>query len=243
MSFVFQKALYTSSIRSLSRGPSHCFMKARIQFVKLPGAAPPARGLSRALRHPFFAWAGVRQPIAQHTLAEHEALMRHVRNAYTVVEIGVAEGASAVGLREAMRPDGTLYLIDPFHLSRVPALNFLKRAAHRAVDSTGQARTVWMESFSKDAARTWNQPIDFLLIDGDHREEAVEHDWHDWSPFLISEGIVAFHDARLFSDGWTSPDYGPVRFIDRYFRRNSAPPWAIIEEVDSLVFVSRRKLS
>lgn len=218
-------------------------MKPRIQFVELPPATPSARGISRALRHPFFAWAGIRQPIAQHTLAEHQALMRHARRTRAIVEIGVAEGASAAGLREAMHPEGTLYLIDPFHLSRVPALNFLKRAAHRAVDSAGQARTVWIESFSQDAARTWNLPIDFLLIDGDHREETVERDWRDWSPFVTPEGIVAFHDARLFDRGWTSPDYGPVRFIDRYFRRDSTVLWAIIEEVDSLVIVSRRKLS
>lgn len=216
-------------------------MKPRIQFVELPPAAPSIGGISRVLRHPFFAWAGFRQPIAQHTLAEHKALMRHALNVRTIVEIGVAEGASAVGLREAMHPEGALYLIDPFHLSRLPTLNFLKRAAHRAVNTAGQARTIWIEAFSQDAAQTWNLPIDFLLIDGDHREEAVERDWRNWSTFLTAEGIVAFHDARLFSNGWTSPEYGPVRFIDRYFRQNSATLWTIAEEVDSLVFISRRK--
>src|SRR5215469_10541314 len=78
--------------------------------------------------------------------------------------------------------DGWLYLIDPFHLSRIPALNFLKRAARRAVNSTGAAQTRWIESFSQDAIRDWKFRIDFLLIDGDHREEAVERDWQDWSP-------------------------------------------------------------
>ena len=218
-------------------------MKIEIQFVEIPGnpvkSTPP---LSRVLQHPVFAWAGFRAPIAQHTLAEHQALMRHARAARTIVEIGVAEGASAAGLREAMPADGTLYLIDPFHLSRIPALNFLKRAARRAVGSSGSARTVWIESFSQDAVHDWKSPIDFLLIDGDHREEAVERDWVDWSRFVKDDGIVAFHDARLFPSGWPTPDYGPVRFIDRAFRRESNDAeWSIIEEVDSLVFVSRRK--
>ncbi len=182
--------------------------------------------------------------MAQHTLAEHEALMRYARDAQSVVEIGVAEGASAAGLREAMSPNGTLHLVDPYHLSRVPALNFLKRAAHRAVKSAGEARTVWVEAFSQDAVRGWKQGIDFLLIDGDHREEAVERYWLEWSPFVTADGIVAFHDARLFPSGWSTPDYGPVRFIDRVFREGTgAAPWRIIDEVDSLVFVSRRKLS
>jgi predicted O-methyltransferase YrrM len=220
-------------------------MKTQIQFVqvsKMP--VKSSSPLSRVLQHPVFAWAGLRAPIAQHTLAEHEALMRHARAASTIVEIGVAEGASAAGLREAMRGDGTLFLIDPFHLSRIPALNFLKRAARRAVGSAGSARTVWIESFSQDAVPDWKSPIDFLLIDGDHREEGVERDWLDWSRFVKDDGVVAFHDARLFPSGWPTPDYGPVRFIDRGFRQGSNNvEWSIVEEVDSLVFVSRRKRS
>jgi hypothetical protein len=217
-------------------------MKSRIQFAQVPAPRVPAT--PRFLQHPFFAWAGLRPPLAQHTLAEHEALMRHSSNAQSVVEIGVAEGASAAALREAMHSQGTLHLVDPFHLSRVPALNFLKRAAHRAVNSAGMARIVWIEAFSHDAVRSWKQPIDFLLIDGDHHEEAVERDWQDWSPFVTDAGVVAFHDARVFPSGWSTPDYGPVRFINRFFRQGSgATPWSIIDEVDSLVFVSRRKSS
>jgi hypothetical protein len=215
-------------------------MTSRIQFaeVAVNGTLPKS---SRVLRHPFFAWAGLRPTLAQHTRAEHDALMCCARNARIVVEIGVAEGASAAGLREAMAKEGTLFLIDPFHLSRVPALNFLKRAAKRVVRSAGSARTVWLESFSHDAVRGWNMPIDFLLIDGDHRKEAVERDWNDWSPFVTEEGLVAFHDARQFAGGWTTPDYGPVCFINRMFRQTAGSSWSIVKEVDSLVFVSRRK--
>ena len=213
-------------------------MKCRIQFARVP----PSGTNTRFLRHPFFSWIGLRPVLAQHTLDEHEALMRHSRNARTVVEIGVAEGASAAGLREAMSPQGTLCLVDPFHLSRFRALNFLKRAARRVVNSSGMAQTIWIESFSQDAVLHWHLPIDFLLIDGDHREEAVACDWHGWSPFVTDGGVVAFHDARLFPSGWSTPDYGPVRFINRMFRQGHiTSKWNIIEEVDSLVFVSRTK--
>jgi len=219
-------------------------MKSRIEFAQVPPR--PQEGRSRfnqVLKHPFFAWTGFRPPIAQHTQAEHEALMRYSHDIRTIVEIGVAEGASAVGLRESISPQGTLYLIDPFHLSRIPALNFVKRAAHRAVQAAGTSRVVWIEAFSHEAARNWNLPIDFLFIDGDHTETAVEQDWLDWSPFVTQQGTVAFHDARLFPSGWTAPDYGPVRFVDRSFRQNSIGSWGITEEIDSLVFVSRRKPS
>jgi predicted O-methyltransferase YrrM len=165
--------------------------------------------------------------------------MRHARGARVVVEIGVAEGASAAALREAMSPDGELFLIDPFHLSRVRALNFLKRAARRVVYSAGSARTVWIEDFSQSAVKHWQRSIDFLLIDGDHEEKAVERDWLDWSPFVKESGVVAFHDARQFAGGWTSADYGPVRFVDRMIRGTLRDTWPIIEELDSLVFVKR----
>jgi predicted O-methyltransferase YrrM len=217
-------------------------IRLKIQFVDVHADTRLTKPwLDRALRHPFFAWAGMRPPIAQHTAAEHAALEKHVRERYTVLEIGVAEGASAVALREAMNRDGTLHLVDPFHLSRMRPLNFLRRAAKRAVCSGPGARTVWIEAFSQIAVRGWKLPIDFLLIDGDHREESVEQDWNDWSPFVVENGVVAFHDARLFSDGWTSESYGPVRFVDRTFRMNSSSSWMILDEVDSLVFVRRRE--
>jgi predicted O-methyltransferase YrrM len=195
------------------------------------------------MKHPFFAWAGLRPPIAQHTAAEHDALEKHARGCGNLVEIGVAEGASAVALRTAMNPEGTLYLVDPFHLSRVRTLNFLRRAARRTVFTKEHPKIVWIESFSHEAVTVWNRPIDFLLIDGDHRVEAVEKDWNDWHPHVMGNGIIAFHDARLFPGGWTTPRHGPVCFVDRAFRNNPSASWMILEEVDSLVFVRRRENS
>jgi predicted O-methyltransferase YrrM len=193
------------------------------------------------MKHPFFAWAGLRPPVAQHTEAEHRALEKYARGCTSVVEIGVAEGASAVALRTTMSPEGNLYLVDPFHLSRVRMWNFLRRAARRAVSAKRDPRIMWIEAFSHEAVAAWNRPIDFLLIDGDHREEAVEQDWNDWHPHVMENGIVAFHDARLFPGGWTSPEYGPVRFVDRVFRNKVSSSWLIVEEVDSLVFVRRKE--
>lgn len=192
------------------------------------------------MNHPFFAWAGLRPPMAQHTAAEHQALEKYAKGCKSLVEIGVAEGASVVALRTAMSPEGTLYLVDPFHLSRMPMLNFLRRAAKRAVSGKTGPKVVWIEAFSHVAVRKWDRPIDFLLIDGDHREEAVEQDWNEWTPHVMENGVVIFHDARLFPGGWTSEDYGPVKFVDRVFRHNTSSPWMILDEVDSLVFVSRR---
>jgi hypothetical protein len=64
--------------------------------------------IDRAFKHTFFSWAGLRSIIAEHTVAEHNALQKYSRECFQVVEIGVAEGASAIALRDGMNPRGNL---------------------------------------------------------------------------------------------------------------------------------------
>lgn len=194
----------------------------------------------KALAHPVYAWLGLRPFVGQHTAAEHAALQRWAQGRKTLVEIGVAEGVSALALREAMSPEGKLYLIDPYHLSRSRSLNFTKRAAHKLVDSCPRGQAIWMEQFSQDVVKNWSAPVDLLVIDGDHSEGGVERDWNDWSPFVNLGGVVIFHDARLFDGGWTSPNYGPVKLVDRVFRAETPSDWKIAEEIHSLLVVERQ---
>lgn len=191
------------------------------------------------LRHPVYAWLGLRAPLAQHTAAEHAAFVRWSSGRSSLVEIGVAEGLSALALRKGMNSNGTLYLIDPFHLSRLPMFNFMKRTARRTLGSCLNGNVVWIQEFSHDAVRNWNQGIELLLIDGDHQEAAVARDWTEWSPYVQPGGVVIFHDARVFEGGWTTADYGPVRLVGRLFRHTAAPDWKIVDEVDSVVVVKR----
>ena len=192
------------------------------------------------MRHSAWAYVGLRPPLAQHTAEEHATIRKWAGGAKNVVEIGVAEGVSALALREGMAGEGTLYLVDPFHMSRVPAWNFIKRVAHRTVNGSSHGKVVWIEKFSQDAVRDWKEPLDVILIDGDHAETAVEQDWNDWSRFLGPRGTAIFHDARVFERGWTTADYGPVKFVNRVFRSGIESGWVIVDEVHSL-FVVRRK--
>jgi predicted O-methyltransferase YrrM len=170
---------------------------------------------------------------------EGEALARWARGRKTLVEIGVAEGASALGLREAMHPEGTLFLIDPFHLGRVRFLNSLKRASRRTVSHSSNGRIVWVDRFSFDAVASWSTAIDLLFLDGDHLEPAVFQDWNDWHLFVAPGGVVVFHDARTFPGGWTSSSDGPVKVVDNLFRSGRMDSWEIVDEVHSLVVVRR----
>jgi predicted O-methyltransferase YrrM len=196
--------------------------------------------LDMRLRHPIFAWLRLRPIFAQHTLAEHEALQRWAKGRGQIVEIGVAEGGSALALREVIAPDGTLHLIDPFHLSRLKWMNGPRRAAAAAVSMSTCGRVRWINKFSFEAVRNWTEPIDFLFLDGDHDEKAVWRDWEEWHCFISRGGIIAFHDARVFVNGWPTDQDGPVRVVNLLFRGAANPEWAIVEEVDSIVFVERR---
>ena len=50
-----------------------------------------------------------------------------------------------------MANDGTLYLVDPFHRSRMKWINSVRRAARVAVTRSQRANVVWIEKFSLDA--------------------------------------------------------------------------------------------
>jgi predicted O-methyltransferase YrrM len=186
-----------------------------------------------------YAWLGLRPVLAQHTAKEHATLEKWAAGRMTVVEIGVAEGVSALAMRLRMAADGTLYLIDPFHFRRISAINFTRRTAHRLVRSVPRGNVIWIERFSFDAVKQWNRPIDLLFIDGDHTENGVRRDWNDWNQFVVPGGVAIFHDARIFEGGWTSSNYGPVKLVDDLFRRQRILGWKIVEEIHSLLVVER----
>src|SRR5208282_3117622 len=122
-------------------------------LVKQDGT--PEAGTHFMLRHPVFALLGLRPILGQHTLAEDAALRKWAAGRSCLVEIGVAEGASAVTLRQVMSPNGSLSLIDPFHLSRLQQFNAMKYVAHRAVNDINNGNVVWINKFSSQAVRNW----------------------------------------------------------------------------------------
>ena len=190
-------------------------------------------------KHPVFQLFGLRGVICGHTESEEAILKKYASGCKRIVEIGVAEGASALELRRVADSKATLYLIDPYLPGRIPGLNFAKFVAHLYVNSCHNAIVDWIEDFSYNASKVWHKPIDFLFIDGDHSYEGCLQDWQDWNQFVAPGGIVAFHDARLFPNGWTNINSGPVRLINELFRNKHNSSWKILEEIDSLVVIQR----
>ena len=50
-------------------------------------------------------------------------------------------------------------------------------------------------ALSTDVSSTWNRPIRFLWIDGDHTYDGAKADLDGFSKFVVQNGVIAFHDA------------------------------------------------
>ena len=140
-----------------------------------------------------------------------------------------------------MSSDAVLYLIDPFHLSRIQWINATRHAAVSAVSTCQNGTVVWIKEFGSKAADDWTTPIDLVFFDGDHSEQAVRQDWEKWQRFVIAGGTAIFHDARVFPGGWPTPADGPVKVVKSLFRDARFAGWRIVEEVHSMVVVQREQ--
>jgi len=79
--------------------------------------------------------------------------------------------------------------------------------------------------------KTWNRPIDFLWIDGNH--DQAWQDYADWSPFLKPGARVAVHDAH--------PRYGISKVAEDARRIFSSADWVELEHVKSILTGVRRR--
>ena len=77
------------------------------------------------------------------------------------------------------------------------------------------------QTFSYELAKTWNDPLRLLWIDGDHTYAGTKLDFDGFAPHLVDKGIVAIHDvlhefeggARVFLDSvLRSPNFGACGF-------------------------------
>jgi hypothetical protein len=189
--------------------------------------------------------AGLIPPRPMHTEGEAELLRRLASSRACVVEVGVYEGSSSVQLVDAMRPDATLHLVDPYVENALRSgwrgiERATRRTVTRAARRSGGPRLRWHVCTSEEAEQGWNgTQVDVVFIDGDHTPEGARLDWELWSPHVAPGGVVVFHDAREGKPGGRGLP-GPTVVVDELFRGDSpAAGWTICDEVDSAVAVER----
>jgi predicted O-methyltransferase YrrM len=198
--------------------------------MRTPVYRPDRNLLSRSV----FGALNLRPPASEHSQAEGEMLRRFAVGRRVIVEIGVAEGAGAWEMRSVMAADGTIFLVDPYHLSRFGRYGPAGLIARRLVASATRGEARWITEFSPLPALGWTTPIDFLFIDGNHDYEAVKRDWQEWTRHLAPGGHVALHDSRIEAS-WTEADWGPVRWLNEL---REDPEWTVVAGIDSLAVLT-----
>jgi len=125
-----------------------------------------------------------------------------------IVEIGSWKGKSTVCLGLGSRAGNSVpvYAIDPHADYR---FGDFKTNVERA----GIADLVRpIASFSQPAADEFDEPIEFLFVDGSHEYDLVLEDFEKWVPKVVDGGWVAFHDTT-----WTK---GPRKVVGHAIYRS-----------------------
>lgn len=117
-----------------------------------------------------------------------------------IVELGSYCGGSTVVIAQAAvrrNPDVKVYAIEPFVFDEPRYHHNYEELFDQNISEWGLTPNVVKTKMTSDvAARHWNEGIDFLYVDGDHRYEAVVRDINNFVPFVRVEGLFAFHDYK-----------------------------------------------
>jgi len=137
-----------------------------------------------------------------------------------IVEIGSFKGKSTVMLAKvaAHYGLGNIVAIDPHNSPELldheadPAASSFQDFLNN-IEAAGVSSHVEVHrAYSKDVSSTWDRPIRFLWIDGDHTYQGAKTDFDGFFPHVLPTGVVALHDAlNVFS--------GPIRvFVEDMLR-------------------------
>jgi predicted O-methyltransferase YrrM len=153
------------------------------------------------------------------------------RGPRVVVEIGTYRGGSFYALCRVADPRATLVSIDLPGGLFGGGYDEEELRAMRGYGLRSQSLHFLARDSSEEATRDAlvellpGLPIDFLMIDGDHRYEGVRRDFELYSPLVSARGLIAFHDIlphpraplcevdRLWNE--IKPHYPHVELVDR----------------------------
>jgi predicted O-methyltransferase YrrM len=113
------------------------------------------------------------------------------------LEIGVRSGISTMAILLALKRigSGKLYSID---------ITVHPKTTDRAMKRARAAGVVSFWNFQQADSfefwKTWTEPLDILLIDGNHSFEAVKNDFERYSKFVRKDGLILMHDAYTTSE-------------------------------------------
>ncbi len=175
---------------------------------------------------------------SQTTGAERAMIGRFAAGAKRAVEIGVLEGVTTCVIASSIADGGRLFAVDPFFPGRL-GVCYGKWIARSLVRRQGLSERVeFCQMLSWEAANHLSGSFDFLFLDGDHRLEAIERDWKDWSPRIDPGGCIALHDTSVPAHNPSIATFGSCQYFKTTIRKD--PRFEHVGGVDSLNVLQRR---
>ena len=127
----------------------------------------------------------------------------NISNNLSIVEIGSYQGQStaALGLGSKYGNQSLVYAIDLWglhledrHEPQYEDDKFFDIFKRNMEQLKLTDIVIPIQGPSIEIVKTWNKPIGLLFIDGSHRYKDVKEDFDNWYPYVITEGIILFHD-------------------------------------------------
>lgn len=122
-----------------------------------------------------------------------------------IVEIGSWKGKSTICLARGslVGAKTKVHAVDPHtgspEHSKAFGVVWTFDEFRRNIENAGMTEMVVPHvDFSDSAARKFDEPVEFIFIDGLHEYEGVKLDFDSWFPKVIEHGTMAFHDTT----GW-----------------------------------------
>jgi hypothetical protein len=141
--------------------------------------------------------------------ARHAHYSTHAKHA--IVELGVLNGETSKIFCNSNK-NVPIYGIDPI----IPdSMNFNLIGNYETIKNLEKqySNYTFINDYSYNVVKTWDKPIDYLFIDGDHNYEAVKQDYESWVKHVVCNGIIAIHDSACYRNG---PEFwpGPSKLAD-----------------------------
>lgn len=170
------------------------------------------------------------------TALEREWIFHHAKNltpGQRMVEIGVF-GATTLSMVALLTdPHVEIIGIDSFE-NETPCTSpingeiiTVRELCHENLKCNGVAdRVKIIDASSHEVGKTWNQSINFLIVDGDHTREGAYQDLIDFSRWVTAGGIL------LMDDYYGFPDVKPA--TDDWFASQPPGEWSLIWGTDAV---------
>jgi predicted O-methyltransferase YrrM len=133
-------------------------------------------------------------------------LARRCRGRGSIVEIGSWKGKSTIWISYGSREgcNAKVHAIDPHTGSPEHSEMFggkvwtFEEFQRNIAEARVTDIVVPHVDYSTSVAKTFDEPVEFIFIDGLHEYEGVRDDFESWYPKVVNNGTIAFHDSTCW---------------------------------------------